>query len=65
MNLPRDFTNNPVNDAQMGVTKARENMNIPSIIDAEDMVQTPDELSNMTYVPFLLCFLSDIIVLLF
>lgn len=50
MNLPRDFTNNPVNDAQMGVTKARENMNIPSIIDAEDMVNTPDELSNMTYV---------------
>jgi hypothetical protein len=50
MNLPNDFSNNPVRDAEMGITKARENMNIPSIIDAEDMVNTPDELSNMTYV---------------
>jgi filamin len=58
MNLPRDFTNNPVNDAQMGITKARENMNIPSIIDAEDMVQTPDELSNMTYISYFRDFLD-------
>jgi len=58
MNLPRDFSNNPVNDAHMGITKARENMNIPSIIDAEDMVQTPDELSNMTYISYFRDFLD-------
>lgn len=49
MNLPADFTNDPVRDAQMGITKAHQNMNIPPIIDAEDMVHSPDELSNMTY----------------
>jgi filamin len=52
MNLPHDFSNNPVADAQMGITRAKDNMSIPSIIDAEDMVQTPDELSNMTYISY-------------
>jgi len=52
MNLPSDFRNSPVNDAQMGITCAKENMNIPAIIDAIDMVQTPDELSNMTYISY-------------
>jgi hypothetical protein len=50
MNLPADFSNDPVRDAHMGITKAHQNMNIPQIIDAEDMVHSPDELSNMTYV---------------
>jgi len=58
MNLPREFTNNPVVDCQLGITKARENMNIPSIIDAEDMVNTPDELSNMTYISYFRDFLD-------
>jgi len=58
MDLPRDFTNNPVRDAQQGITKAKENMNIPAIIDAEDMVQTPDELSNMTYISYFRDFLD-------
>ena len=58
MNLPSQFSNNPVVDAQMGITKARENMNIPSIIDAEDMVHTPDELSNMTYISYFRDFLD-------
>lgn len=49
MNLPADFSNDPVRDAHMGITKAHQNMNIPPIIDAEDMVHSPDELSNMTY----------------
>eukprot|EP01127_Copromyxa_protea_P008945 TRINITY_DN206_c0_g1_i1.p1 TRINITY_DN206_c0_g1~~TRINITY_DN206_c0_g1_i1.p1 ORF type:complete len:754 (-),score=220.15 TRINITY_DN206_c0_g1_i1:24-2285(-) len=52
MNLPADFTNDPVRDAHMGITKAHQNMNIPPIIDAEDMVHSPDELSNMTYISY-------------
>jgi len=58
MNLPRDFTNNPVNDARMGMNKAKDNMNIPQILDPEDMVQTPDELSNMTYISYFRDFLD-------
>jgi filamin len=52
MNLPRDFSNSPVRDAQMGMNCAKENMNIPAILDAIDMVETPDELSNMTYISY-------------
>lgn len=52
MNLPADFTNNPVRDASMGMQKALQNMNIPQILDAEDMVNNPDELSNMTYISY-------------
>lgn len=52
MNLPGDFSGNPVRDAHMGMTKALENMSIPQILDAEDMVQNPDELSNMTYISY-------------
>jgi len=58
MSLPNDFSSNPVANAQMGITKARENMNIPSIIDAEDMVNTPDELSNMTFISYFRDFLD-------
>eukprot|EP01128_Nolandella_sp_AFSM9_P002054 TRINITY_DN12448_c0_g1_i1.p1 TRINITY_DN12448_c0_g1~~TRINITY_DN12448_c0_g1_i1.p1 ORF type:complete len:752 (+),score=247.06 TRINITY_DN12448_c0_g1_i1:37-2256(+) len=52
MSLPNDFTNNPVADARMAMNKAEENMNIPQILDPEDMVQEPDELSNMTYISY-------------
>jgi filamin len=52
MRLPSDFSNNPIRDAQMGITKAKDNMNIPNILDAEDMAQNPDELSNMTYISY-------------
>jgi len=52
MRLPNDFSNNPVRDAQMGMQKALQNMNIPQILDAEDMVGSPDELSNMTYISY-------------
>jgi len=55
MDLPSEFTNDPVRDAQMGISRAKENMNIPPLIDAQDFVSTPDELSNMTY----LCFFRD------
>ena len=36
----------------MGFQKALQNMQIPAILDAEDMVQNPDELSNMTYISY-------------
>jgi hypothetical protein len=52
MNLPSDFCNDPVKNAHMGMTKAEENMNIPMILDAEDMCNAPDELANMTYISY-------------
>eukprot|EP01123_Difflugia_compressa_P016275 TRINITY_DN999_c0_g1_i1.p1 TRINITY_DN999_c0_g1~~TRINITY_DN999_c0_g1_i1.p1 ORF type:complete len:746 (+),score=196.58 TRINITY_DN999_c0_g1_i1:57-2294(+) len=52
MNLPRDFSSDPVTNARMGMTKAKENMGIPEILDAEDMCYNPDELSNMTYISY-------------
>jgi len=52
MNLPADFKNNPYKDAEMGMNKANENMGIPQILDPEDMTDTPDELSNMTYISY-------------
>jgi hypothetical protein len=50
MNLPSDFSNNPVTNAQMGITKAEFNMLIPLIIEAEDMVNTPEEKCIEMYV---------------
>jgi len=50
--LPRDFTNDPVRDAHQAISKAQQNMNIPPIIDAQDLVHSPDELSNMTYISY-------------
>lgn len=52
MNLPADFSNNPIRDAQMAITKAKDNMGIPDLVDAEDMVKNPDELSQMTYISY-------------
>jgi filamin len=52
MNLPRDFKGDPVSNARMGMDKAKNNMGIPEILDAEDMVYNPDELSNMTYISY-------------
>jgi len=52
MNLPKDFTNDAVQNANLGMTKAEQNMNIPQILDAEDMVNAPDELANMTYISY-------------
>eukprot|EP01126_Amoeba_proteus_P053924 TRINITY_DN65_c0_g2_i1.p1 TRINITY_DN65_c0_g2~~TRINITY_DN65_c0_g2_i1.p1 ORF type:complete len:745 (+),score=152.19 TRINITY_DN65_c0_g2_i1:158-2392(+) len=52
MNLPRDFTNDPLMDAQMGFQKALDNMNIPMLLDPHDMCNEPDELSNMTYISY-------------
>jgi hypothetical protein len=52
MNLPHDFTNDAIHNADMGMHKAEENMNIPMILDAEDMVNAPDELANMTYISY-------------
>jgi len=52
MNLPRDFSNDPVKNCQMGLTKAEQNMKIPQLIDAEDMANAPDELPMMTYISY-------------
>jgi len=52
MDLPADFRGDPVSNARMGFQKARQNMAIPDILDAEDMVNNPDELSNMTYISY-------------
>jgi len=50
LNLPSDFSNDPVSDARMGMDSALEHMKIPILVDPEDMVNTADELSNMTYI---------------
>jgi filamin len=52
MRLPSDFKGDPIANARMGMTKAKDNMGIPEILDAEDMVHNPDELSNMTYISY-------------
>jgi len=52
MNLPHDWTNDPTHNAHLGMTKAEQNMNIPMILDAEDMANAPDELANMTYISY-------------
>jgi hypothetical protein len=39
MNLPSDFSNDPVTDIQMGITKAEKNMLIPSIIEAKEIIK--------------------------
>jgi len=52
MNLPGDFTSDSIQNCELGLRKAEENMNIPMILDAEDMVNAPDELANMTYISY-------------
>ncbi len=53
MKLPGDFTNDPLKDATMGMTKAEENMQIPMVLYPEDMTGVhTDELSVMTYVSY-------------
>jgi hypothetical protein len=52
MDLPRDFKANPVDNCQMGLQKAHDNMKIPQLIDAEDMANAPDELAMMTYISY-------------
>jgi len=52
MNLPQDFSNNPVQDAQMGMSKAKQNMMIPDILDPVDMVKFPNDLCLMIYIAY-------------
>jgi hypothetical protein len=52
MNLPHDFKSDPIANAQMGLTNAHNNMKIPMLVDAEDMVNAPDELAMMTYISY-------------
>lgn len=51
-NLPKDFRNDPVQDAQLGMNLAESEMSIPRVLDPEDMCFNPDELSNMTYISY-------------
>jgi len=50
--LPKDFKNDAIQDALMGMNLAEKDMSIPKVLDPEDMVHNPDELSNMTYISF-------------
>eukprot|EP01129_Flabellula_baltica_P008038 TRINITY_DN3168_c0_g1_i1.p1 TRINITY_DN3168_c0_g1~~TRINITY_DN3168_c0_g1_i1.p1 ORF type:complete len:757 (-),score=218.19 TRINITY_DN3168_c0_g1_i1:33-2303(-) len=50
LDLPNDFTNDPLTDANMGIQTALEKMGIHDLILADDMVNFPDELANMTYI---------------
>jgi len=51
-NLPRDFTNDSVQNCNLAFNAANKNMRIPLILDAEDMANAPDELANMTYISY-------------
>jgi hypothetical protein len=52
MKLPTDFTNDPLKDCTMGIKNANHNMDIPIIIDPEDVVQHPDKQAMMTYLSY-------------
>jgi len=52
LNLPSDFSNDPIQNCNLAFNKAKDNMRIPVILDAEDMVHAPDELANMTYLSY-------------
>jgi len=52
VNLPTDFTNDPIKDASLGISKAQKHMEIPVLIDPEDMVNYLDDLCCMTYIAF-------------
>jgi len=49
--LPQDFSD-PISNCNLAFNKAKDNMRIPVILDAEDMVHAPDELANMTYLSY-------------
>eukprot|EP01125_Pyxidicula_operculata_P021590 TRINITY_DN83_c0_g1_i1.p1 TRINITY_DN83_c0_g1~~TRINITY_DN83_c0_g1_i1.p1 ORF type:complete len:430 (+),score=103.35 TRINITY_DN83_c0_g1_i1:22-1311(+) len=51
-NLPSDFSSDAVTNARNGIQSAKDKMQIPDILDAEDMVHNPDELANMTYISY-------------
>jgi len=53
MNLPTDFIgDNALANANLAIKKAKENLGIPEILDAEDIVSFPDVLSVMTYLSY-------------
>jgi len=52
MTLPQDFSGDPVKDARMGIDKAHSNMNIPVIVDPEDVAHDPDQLAMITYISY-------------
>jgi len=52
LNLPADFSNDAIANCNLAFNKARDNMRIPVILDAEDMVHAPDDLANMTYLSY-------------
>jgi len=50
--LPQDFSSDSIQNCNLAYNKAKDNMRIPIILDAEDMVHAPDELANMTYLSY-------------
>jgi filamin len=52
MNLPHDFKRDPVENINMALNNAYNNMKIPMLLDAEDVANSPDELAMMTYISY-------------
>jgi hypothetical protein len=52
LDVPNCFSDDPVLDAFLGINAATENMDIPPLVDASDMVEKPDELSLMMYISY-------------
>jgi len=52
MKLPTDFKNDSLIDCAMGINNAHKNLNIPIIIDPEDMVAHPDKQVMMAYLSY-------------
>jgi len=52
MKLPQDFKNDPMEDCGLGVKNAEKNMQIPPVMDVDDIVHHPEQLSMMTYISY-------------
>lgn len=52
LDIPECFTGDATLDAFLGINAAKDNMGIPIIVDAADMVNSPDELAMMTYISY-------------
>jgi len=51
IDLPQDFTT-PLENAEKSISNAQTNMNIPRLVDPEDIVQSPDPFCLMTYIAY-------------
>lgn len=53
------ITRNPLTDTQKAIDTAEKEYDIPPLLDAEDLVNNPDELSLMTYISYFRDYLSE------